>query len=70
MQRTHDSRKQNMTTFFISRHHGAIEWARRKALAVDRFVPHLAAAQIAPGDVVIGTLLVNLAGEVCVKRSR
>ena len=56
-----------MTTFFVSRHSGAIEWARRKGLAVDRFVQHLDASSIAQDDVVIGTLPANLAAEVCAR---
>lgn len=54
-----------MTTWFISRHTGAIEWAKRKKLVVDRFVPHLDPAQVQPGDTVIGSLPVNLAAQVC-----
>ena len=44
-----------MTIYFVSRHPGAIEWARRRALEVDRFVVHLDTNQIHLGDVVIGT---------------
>ena len=48
-----------MTTWFISRHTGAIEWAKRKKLVVDRFVPHLDPAQVQPGDTVIGCPLLQ-----------
>jgi CRISPR-associated protein Csx16 len=57
-----------MTTWFISRHPGAIEWAKQQGLSVDRVVAHLEPAVIAtltPGDVVLGILPVNLAYEVC-----
>ena len=45
-----------MTTWFISRHTGAMEWAKRKKLVVDQFVPHLDPTQVQPGDMVIGSL--------------
>ena len=54
-----------MTTFFVSRHSGAIDWAARKHLPVDRLVPHLDPALLQPGDTVIGSLPVNLAAQVC-----
>ena len=54
-----------MTTFFIFRDPGAIEWARRKILVVDQFVPHLDPAQVQSGDTVIGSLPVNLALQIC-----
>lgn len=54
-----------MTTYFISRHLGAIEWAARQNLSVDCVVPHLDPAQVQPGDTVIGSLPVNLAALVC-----
>jgi len=56
-----------MTTWFISRHPGANDWARRKQLAVDRFVTHLDVALVQPGDTVMGSLPVNLAAQVCAK---
>lgn len=54
-----------MTTYFISRHPGAREWAERQGLAVDAWVSHLDLRQIRSGDTVIGTLPVNLAAKIC-----
>jgi CRISPR-associated protein Csx16 len=59
-----------MTTWFVSRHPGALEWARRQGLAVDRWVPHLDPAEVAHGDTVAGTLPVQLAAEVCGRGAR
>lgn len=39
-------------------------------MAVDRAIAHLDPADVAPGDVVIGTLPVNLAAEVCARGAR
>ena len=52
-------------TWFVSRHAGAIEWARCQGLAIERWVAHLDTTAIGAGDLVIGTLPVNLAAEVC-----
>jgi CRISPR-associated protein Csx16 len=54
-----------MTTWFVTRHSGAVEWARRQGLAVDRQVDHLEPVELAEGDTVIGTLPVHLAAAVC-----
>jgi CRISPR-associated protein Csx16 len=54
-----------MTTFFVTRHAGAIDWAQRRGLQVDRQVSHLEATDVAAGDVVIGSLPVHLAGQIC-----
>jgi CRISPR-associated protein Csx16 len=54
-----------MTTFFVSRHPGAVDWARRKKLMVDHFVSHLDPLSVRSGDTVIGSLPVNLAAQVC-----
>ena len=59
-----------MTTFFVTRHPGAIAWAARQGLVVDRQVAHLDPADIQPGDTVIGTLPVNLAAQVCARGAR
>lgn len=59
-----------MTTYFVSRHPGAVGWAARKGVAVDRLVAHLDTTEVQAGDVVIGTLPVNLAAEVCRRGGR
>ncbi len=57
--------------FFVSRHPGAIAWARRHHWAVRaQFVEHLDVADIVAGDVVIGTLPVHLAAAVCARGAR
>lgn len=56
-----------MTTWFVSRHPGALQWMQRHGPAFDRHVPHLDVALIAPGDTVIGTLPVQLAAQVCAR---
>jgi CRISPR-associated protein Csx16 len=59
-----------MTTYFVTRHPGAIAWAARHGLKVDRQLDHLDVAIIQPGDTVIGILPVNLAAEVCARGGR
>jgi CRISPR-associated protein Csx16 len=56
-----------MTTYLITRHPGAVEWAARQGFHIDRQLDHLDPAAIRPGDTVIGTLPVNLAAEVCTR---
>lgn len=51
--------------WFVSRHPGALVWLAEQGITVDVQVAHLHACQVAPGDVVIGTLPVQLAAEVC-----
>ncbi len=59
-----------MTTYFISRHAGARDWAAQEGIAVDRIAEHLVTDDIAAGDVVIGSLPVNLAAEICQRGAR
>ncbi|GIX15053.1 MAG: hypothetical protein KatS3mg118_3012 [Paracoccaceae bacterium] len=54
---------------FVSRHPGAVEWARRQGIVAEA-VHHLDPSAIRPGDTVIGTLPVHLAAEVCARGGR
>ena len=59
-----------MTTYFVSRHPGALTWAAGQHVRVDCVVAHLDPDTIQPGDTVIGTLPVNLAAQVCLAGAR
>lgn len=59
-----------MTTFFVSRHPGAREWAAAEGVAVDAAIAHLDPETVQPGDVVIGTLPIHLAARVCQRGGR
>ena len=54
-----------MTTYFVSRHAGAIAWAKQQNLHIDCWVQHLNEKLLANGDVVIGTLPINKVAEIC-----
>jgi CRISPR-associated protein Csx16 len=54
-----------MTTYFVSRHPGALAWAAQQGLRVDQHVSHFDTALVQPGDTVVGTLPVQLAAAVC-----
>lgn len=58
-----------MTTYFVTRHAGAIEWAARRGIAAVP-VAHLAIDSIAAGDTVIGNLPMALAAEVIRRGAR
>ena len=53
------SRQQSGTTWFVSRHPGAIDWAKRQGLNIGPWVEHLDPAKMEVGDTVIGTLPVR-----------
>ena len=59
-----------MTNWFVTRHPGAVEWAARKGLQIDRHVTHLDPATVAPGDTVIGILPVHLVARLCLRGAR
>lgn len=59
-----------MTIYFVSRHSGAKQWAEQQGLQVDKFVEHLSLDEVQAGDVIIGSLPVNLACEVCAKGAK
>lgn len=54
-----------MSTWFVSRHPGAIAWLKSQGLSCDYCVEHMDPKAISPGDVVIGLLPAHLAAEVC-----
>lgn len=63
-----------MTTWLVTRHPGALDWLRAQGFtticAAVEHVAHLDPACVAPGDTVIGTLPVHLAGAVCERGAR
>ena len=59
-----------MTTFFVSRHPGALDWAAGESITVDTVIAHLDPEVIESGDVVIGTLPIHLAARVCERGGR
>ncbi len=60
-------RKSVVTMWFVSRHAGAVAWARRQGFHVDRWVPHLVVSDIRAGDVVAGNLPIQMAAQICAK---
>ena len=65
----HEKKEQSKRVcYFVSRHLGAIEWARRHPWGVRAVhVTHLDPRDVQPGDTVIGTLPIHLAAEVCAR---
>lgn len=51
--------------YFVSRHPGAIAWAKREGLGIDEFVAHFDPSVVQPGDVVMGSLPMHIAAAVC-----
>lgn len=54
-----------MTTWFISRHPGALHWMQTNNIHFDHHLTHWEKEPIAAGDTVIGSLPVHLAAEIC-----
>lgn len=52
-----------MSTYFVTRHAGAVDWARRRGIDAT-MKAHLDLEQVRPGDTVLGTLPVHLAAQV------
>lgn len=59
-----------MSIYFVTRHPGAVEWARGRSIEFDLHVAHLDIAEVGAGDTVIGSLPVHLAAEVCSRGAR
>lgn len=54
-----------MTTYFISRHVGAVEWATVNQIDFDVHLMHLLSLdELQSGDVVIGTLPINIIAQI------
>ncbi len=53
------------TTWFVTRHQGAKEWAKEKGIRIDKLVDHFDPSQINRGDCMIGTLPVHLVADLC-----
>ena len=49
-----------MTTYFISRHQGALEWIKKQGITVDLCLSHIEPEQIKKGDTILGTLPINI----------
>ena len=58
-----------MTAYFVSRHVGALDWALEQGIEAQR-IAHLDPGQIAAGDIVMGTLPIQLACAVCERGAR
>jgi CRISPR-associated protein Csx16 len=61
---------QGMTTYFISRHPGAVAWAQGQGLHIHQVLPHLDPHTVQPGDTVMGTLSLPVAAQVCARGAR
>jgi CRISPR-associated protein Csx16 len=48
------------TTWFVTRHAGAEQWAAEEGLKIDKVVDHLDIEKVKKGDTVIGSLPVNM----------
>jgi len=53
-----------VTTYFISRHAGAVAWAQAQGFQVDQQLAHFDVDVVQDGDVILGTLPVNLIAEM------
>jgi CRISPR-associated protein Csx16 len=56
-----------MTTYFISRHIGAVAWAESEGFHVDQQLAHFDVNIVQAGDQVLGTLPITLVAEVNVR---
>ncbi len=59
-----------MTTWFVTRHEGAKVWAKQQGLIIDHSITHLNMNDIQSGDIIIGTLPINIIYAVNQKRGR
>lgn len=54
-----------MTTYFITRHQGALDWAKNNNVHFDVHLEHLLSLdELKSGDVIIGTLPINIVSQI------
>ncbi len=58
-----------MTTYFVTRHKGAVEWSRGRGIEAQH-ITHLDPKTIKSGDIVLGTLPVHIAAQVCARSAK
>lgn len=56
-----------MSTWFVCRHPGAIEWMKNQPIKIDHWETHLDVSKITKTDKVIGVLPMEMAADVCQK---
>lgn len=54
-------------TYFITRHQGAKDWAARQGFDAE-IISHFDTKIVEKGDIVLGTLPVNLIAEICERK--
>ena len=59
-----------MTTYFVTRHPGAKQWAVARGLVIDCWENHLDPKKVSVGDTVIGVLPVSIAAAVCARGAK
>lgn len=71
---TGKDRENEMTTWFVSRHEGALQWAREEGVGGEggelRLVDEITPEAVALGDIVIGTLPLPLVAGICARGAR
>ena len=60
----------SMTTYFVTRHSGAVAWANHRHVYYDVRLAELDVSRVHAGDTVIGTLPIHLVAEVCERGAR
>ncbi len=58
-----------MTSYFVTRHKGAVQWARKKGIEAEH-VAHFDAGLVHEGDNVLGTLPVSIVADICARGGR
>ena len=53
--------------YFISRHKGAQDWIKEQSIEIDKFIEHIDEHSLKQGDVVIGSLPINIVARLTEK---